>query len=512
MLQLVELVMISLDGSKGPPDEALSKMNAFSGAHRAAFLLRTQNVQADLRGWSLSIETRTEENTDGSTEAAAETHDDQRVFAACLREWPVTRRIEAAAGADDDLRAWVTSEDALAEIRKPLAEGDAKGDAILSDAEEGEVIEWTTEPGNEADKSEAPHAPNPIRATLHLHTDRPATLTLATALESRAMLFAVAHEIVETLPFVIMPLPIDLALREPVKAAKLKLPKHATPTDAFAEIGKSVAAHWFGNDAASRAGLEAEHVHQLRVAQRRLKTALKLFPEWIDDTWNTQVAPDLKWFGDLLADARDWDVFTDTTLPAYAASDDEDKDRQHKPHKDAWAPLKISADTQRMAARQRLQDAMTSPRYARLALSFVQWFSQLETPPDHQHRTLAEHAQKRISKHYRRIERAPDLTTVDARTRHKVRIHAKRLRYALEFFRSLITRRTRDRVEKALGNLQSVLGEGNDAAVAAQRLAGLKEAGDFQKGLAKGFAVTAQRMNAAEGERILRKIKLPRIK
>jgi hypothetical protein len=60
--------------------------------------------------------------------------------------------------------------------------------------------------------------------------------------------------------------------------------------------------------------------------------------------------------------------------------------------------------------------------------------------------------------------------------------------------------------------LQTVLGDGNDAAVAAQRLAALDEAGDFQRGLAKGFAIAAQQMHAAEGERILRKIKKPRIR
>jgi CHAD domain-containing protein len=188
-----------------------------------------------------------------------------------------------------------------------------------------------------------------------------------------------------------------------------------------------VAAQWFGNDAASRGGLEVEHVHQLRVAQRRLKTALKLFPDWIDDAWTGNIAPDLKWFGDLLGDARDWDVFTDTTLAAYAESDEPQ-------HKDAWKPTHSAADNQRIAARQRLQDAMNSPRYARLALSFVEWFSTLEPPPGHADQTLAVYAQKRITKHYRKIERAPDLTTLDAATRHKVRIHAKRLRYALEFF------------------------------------------------------------------------------
>ncbi|SAL24669.1 metal-chelation protein CHAD [Caballeronia sordidicola] len=474
MLQLVELVMISHDISNSPPDKALSGLSLFSSARRTDFMLRTQKVEADLRGWEVHEETRGE----------------HRVFTACLREWPFVRRMETAVGAQDDsrdLRAWLASEAALADVQHSLGQSDA----MLSEASEAAVTEW--------------EAPGPIRVSLTKKANSQATLTLAAAPEVREALFAFAHEIARALPFVILPDAVDPAAREPVKAARLKLARHATTTDAFAEIGKSVAEQWFGNDAASRGAFEAEHVHQLRVAQRRLKTALKLFPEWIDETWNAQVAPDLKWFGDLLADARDWDVFADTTLAAYAAADD-----AH--HKDAWSRLQRAADAKRMAARRRLQDAMNSPRYAALALSFVQWFSELEAPPEHADRTLADHVRKRITKHYRKIERAPDLTTIDARTRHKVRIHAKRLRYALEFFRSMVTRPTRKGVGKALGDLQSVLGEGNDAAVAAQRLAALEEAGDYQKGLAKGFAIAAQQMRALEGERILRKIKRPRIK
>jgi CHAD domain-containing protein len=470
MLQLVELVMISHDVSNTPPDKALSELGSFSSASRSGFMLQTQKVEADLHGWEVSIETRGE----------------RKVFVASHREWPFVRRVEAAPDAQDDLRSWIASEEGLADLQKILGDSGA----VLGEASKVEASEWNT--------SDA------VRATLQANAHGPAKLTLAATPESREALYAVAHEITKTLPFVIAPVHTDPAALEPVKAAKLKLPRHATPTDAFAEIGKSVAAHWFGNDAASRGGLEPEHVHQLRVAQRRLKTALKIFPEWIDETWNTQIAPDLKWFGDLLADARDWDVFADTTLATYAVADDEHS-------QDSWSRPKHAADANRMAARQRLQDAMNSPRYASLALSFVQWFSALEAPPELVHRTLAEHAQKRIAKHYRKIERAPDLTTISAPTRHKVRIHAKRLRYALEFFRSIVTRSTRKHVEKALGNLQSVLGDGNDAAVAAQRLASLEEADDFQKGLAKGFAVAAQQMHAAEGERILRKIKKPRV-
>jgi CHAD domain-containing protein len=257
--------------------------------------------------------------------------------------------------------------------------------------------------------------------------------------------------------------------------------------------------------------MEAEHVHQLRVAQRRLKTALKLFPDLIDDAWRERVATDLRWFGDLLADARDWDVFTDTTVAAYASSDDAPA---------SWHAIRAAAEDKRGAARTALNEALRSPRYARLALSYVEWLSGLEaregegdgdggpgTGP-----TLADHARRSIRKHYRKIARSPDLSTLDPHARHRVRIHAKRLRYALEFFHSIVTRRTRGDIEKQLGRLQSVLGDGNDAAVAAQRIAALPEAGAYQKGLAKGFAVAAQHATAAEGERILRKIKQPRIK
>ena len=489
--------MVSLDVPNGPLDEALARLSRFATARRTDFVLRSQKAGTDLAERENERENeRGDERGDewgAEWELGIETHDDHRVFVAMHLDWPLVRRMETEAGPFDTLHAWIKSEAALADLKTLL--GDAS--FALSEASETAIVEWDT-PG---EMDTGVH----VRATLRLDPDRPAKLTLTAAPDEREALFATAHEIAATLPFLIVPIAIDNALREPVKASKLKLPKNASPTDAFVAIGKSVAAQWFGNDAASRNGLEVEHVHQLRVAQRRLKTAIKLFPEWIDDTWTTQVAPDLKWFGDLLGDARDWDVFTETTLVAYAAADDPE-------HKDAWKPTQSAADSKRIAARQRLQDAMNSPRYALLALSFVEWFSALEAPPHQADQTLAAYAQKRITKQYRKIERAPELTTLDAPTRHKVRIHAKRLRYALEFFRSLLTRKTRKQVEEALGNLQSVLGEGNDAAVAAQRLADLEEAGEFQKGLAKGFAVNAQRMSAMEGERILRKIKPPRIK
>ncbi|SAK83151.1 CHAD domain-containing protein [Caballeronia catudaia] len=243
-------------------------------------------------------------------------------------------------------------------------------------------------------------------------------------------------------------------------------------------------------------------MHQLRVAQRRLKTLLKLFRGYADDDWNTRIAPDLKWFGDLLADARDWDVFTDKTLPAYAASDDS---------AGRWQNLIAAADAKRRVARERVRDALASKRYARLTLAFVEWLVRFASQEDASPTRFVSYAEKRIRKDYQRIARVPDLATLDPHERHRVRIHAKRLRYTLEFFRSVMSRRTREEAARLLGELQGVLGEANDAAVAADRLASMPEASDYQRGFARAWSVASAMKNAQEGERLLRSIHRPRI-
>jgi CHAD domain-containing protein len=69
------------------------------------------------------------------------------------------------------------------------------------------------------------------------------------------------------------------------------------------------------------------------------------------------------------------------------------------------------------------------------------------------------------------------LAQLDARTRHKLRIQAKKLRYATEFFSSLFTtKRTikrRKRFLPALERLQDGLGDLNDIAVHEKRITAL---------------------------------------
>jgi CHAD domain-containing protein len=290
----------------------------------------------------------------------------------------------------------------------------------------------------------------------------------------------------------------------PARATPIDLSGVSTPQAALIAITSSLAQHWFGNDAGVREAISAEFVHQLRVAQRRLKTVMRIFPHWADDAWTTRIAPEMKWLGGILSEARDWDVFVDSTLPALAGADSDGE---------RWAGTREHANVRRLAARERVQAAVASTRYAHLALAWLEWLSVLhwrEPPAKAKNRTLHAYAKKRMRKYYDRLVSASKLTTLDDKARHKERIQAKYLRYTLEFFESIVSRKTRGECAKTVARLQDVLGDGNDVAVALGFLKVL-EVEPYQAGFAQGWCEATKRYSAQEGERLLRSLREPKI-
>jgi CHAD domain-containing protein len=327
-----------------------------------------------------------------------------------------------------------------------------------------------------------------------------------------AALFAAAHELAAALPaFPVLADAIDRVGRtdvehehKPVRAKPLDFDDVRTPHQALQAIGREIAQQWFGNEAVLRDAPDVEFIHQLRVAQRRLKTATKIFPAWLDSAWSEQVEPRLKWLSDLLGQARDWDVFTDETLPGLAHAD---VDAQ------AWNATRAAADRRRLDARAQVQQALRSPAYAGLALAWLAWLSDLAVrgaPDKGRGRSLRSYVKKRVAKHYANLTREPKLTALDPAARHKVRIHAKRLRYMLEFFEPLASHRTRRSVTRTLSRMQSVLGSGNDAAVALQFLEQL-QVEPYQLGFVRGWCEALKRHTAQEGERLLGALRPPKI-
>jgi CHAD domain-containing protein len=491
MTAWIELALVASQKTFDELAEALEAAPPFKGVEVERLAVVAQELETHAPGWCLSVEQRADARTLHAVE----------IKQAGLPG--VTRCRKFARPMGDDVRV------SLSEL---VASGDAPSalqhvEPVRSPTRESRRMQWRVD-----------SPAGGVLAVLAAQDGERTTLTLAApadAADALGAVFDVARAAVDAAPFHLLADANDANDADTsgapvvpvVHASKVDVPWRSTTREAFVAIAASIAAHWFGNEAGALRALDVERVHQLRVAQRRLKTLLKLFPDCVDAAWDETIAPELAWFGDLLADARDWDVFTDTTLAAWATAD-----AQGAP---SWRNAIDAADAKRIGARERLDAALHSTRYARLTLAFVEWLARLEAHGGHgAHDTvdLAKYAKKRIRKHYRKIADVADLTTLDAHARHRVRIHAKRLRYALEFLRSLATRRTRKTVARRLSRLQSVLGEANDAAVAADRLAALPSASDYQRGFARAWAAVSEAKDAAEGERILRSIDAPRLK
>jgi CHAD domain-containing protein len=289
-----------------------------------------------------------------------------------------------------------------------------------------------------------------------------------------------------------------------VKAEAVDLAGAATAEAALVAIGSNISAQWFGNDAGVRDSANGEFIHQMRVAQRRLRTAMRIFSRWRDEAWSTRIEPELKWLGGLLGDARDRDVFVDSTLAALAAADVEPG---------RWDAIRDEANAQRLAARARLREALCSPRYALAALAWLQWLDALARRARHMGdagRSLHRHAKKRLQRYYDQLASTQKLTAIDEASRHRARINAKYLRYTIEFFATLTSRRTRVDVARTLARLQGVLGDGNDAAVALRYLERM-DAEPYQLGFARGWCEAVKRYTAKEGERLLRELGEPKV-
>jgi triphosphatase len=204
---------------------------------------------------------------------------------------------------------------------------------------------------------------------------------------------------------------------------------------------------------------DPEFVHQARVAVRRLRSAARLLGD--SAGWPKALDGDLRWIGRRLGAVRDWDVLQAQTLPALT---------------EALPALAGSLAEQVQELRQpddaALRSALTGARFARLALRLLRWSSRAADRGP----TLGASARKRLARLHRRLfGSAAFFVVLTIEEQHRVRIRAKRLRYALDLFAGALPARPTARFVEHLARLQDELGALNDAVVAAalaRRLAG----------------------------------------
>lgn len=212
-------------------------------------------------------------------------------------------------------------------------------------------------------------------------------------------------------------------------------------------------------------GLDPEGVHKMRVAIRRLRSALRAFKKVLPASIRS-FDGEFKWLAATLGGVRDLDVAREN-LPHFL-SEIPPEDAAHMKEYEQYL-----AD-QWQKERRRLLACLAGRRYGRMKAGFAQRLGQgpsvgaMDTLGSI---TVGEAAQLLIGKRYRGVLcRGREITSVSSDdSLHALRIRCKRLRYLLEFFRPAYGELLKAEITR-LKKLQDVLGDFQDACVAGQLL------------------------------------------
>jgi CHAD domain-containing protein len=211
------------------------------------------------------------------------------------------------------------------------------------------------------------------------------------------------------------------------------------------------------HEAGARAAQDPEHVHEMRVAVRRLRAILRASRALFDDRWVERLRSELDWLGAALGLVRDLDVLHAYLQPRLAALEGAE-------HRAGQRVLRrLAAD--RTRARAGLNEALDSPRYPRI-------LEQLETfltrpPASASDVSLPDVAATEWKRLRKAVQKLPGRPSTDEL--HAVRIKVKRARFAAELARAAAGERGKRFIHQAK-KLQDILGDLQDAVVIEQYL------------------------------------------
>lgn len=257
---------------------------------------------------------------------------------------------------------------------------------------------------------------------------------------------------------------LALGLRAaPVKAGAAALAADMNVSDAFTAVAWSTLTHLLANERGMQEGRDPEYLHQMRVAVRRLRSALNVFSQALPQASVTPLAAELKWLTGALGPARDWDVFVYETLPPI---------RSAFGYSPALEHFARECSRRRGAASRNARAKVDSMRYRRLTLTLGGWLAGrdwLDQADESTRLALARPVRDFASdtleqRHASVRKRGRRLQLLSADELHRLRIAVKKLRYAADFFAGLYDGAQAREALKHLARLQDILGAMNDAA------------------------------------------------
>ena len=288
----------------------------------------------------------------------------------------------------------------------------------------------------------------------------------------RAALFELARMIVE-----VVPAQLSLSAKserayelfedkaqEAVYAASIDLAPGTTTAQAFQAISRN-ALHQLIANVPLMNSRNPEGLHQMRIAVRRLRTAISVFGDVVRDGQVKTIRSEMKWLNGELSPARDHDTLAEEVMNPL---------REQHPEDRGLKSLSFTLARRRVGSYRRAHDAVHSQRFSKLLIETFAWIEIGEwiTTTDELTRMrrdwpIETFAADQLSRRRKQVKKkGRDLQKLDPAHRHKLRIQVKKTRYAAEFFANLFHDRKvagrRTKMLSALKRLQSSLGGLND--------------------------------------------------
>lgn len=291
----------------------------------------------------------------------------------------------------------------------------------------------------------------------------------------------------------------DGMLGEPVRFGIHALDPGASAVDAFQILARRCLRQLTLNTELMSEKVRLEATHQARTALRRLRVAIRVFESLLDPARIEKVKHELRWLTGELGPARNLDVIIEDIFQRQAH---ELSDRKAAA---AFGHVLIRAQEK---AHDRARAALASPRFRLLLIDLARWIETSLRPgasPDAPEPGITNFARQALE-HRRRglLRRLKQLDWDDDQARHKVRISAKKMRYATEFFVDLGPGGLAGDYRlflKSLARLQDKLGALNDLSVAEADTASLLADEGQTVAYAAGLIVGR---NAAGAERLIK--------
>jgi inorganic triphosphatase YgiF len=247
------------------------------------------------------------------------------------------------------------------------------------------------------------------------------------------------------------------------------------PSQTAEQAARDIVRECFDQMAANMAAVHRldgpEGPHQLRVALRRLRSALSLFSPVMQSPELTRLSQEARWFGQEVGRLRDLDVVANDLVRREAGI---------HPEEPSLGALADALGQEAAERRQHLRACLGSARVQAFLIGlarFVETRGWLQAQDFAQTERLAapvsglaEHA---LAKRWKKVGKcARRLESLDEHRRHELRKELKKLRYAVEFLAPLFPAKRVEPFVKRLKKLQAVFGELNDAAIVKAMLTG----------------------------------------